>query len=224
MYIYNIRIFIHITTCIELFTYWADYMIFHQLNVNKIGNFLIFQGEKLVRVYPLSHFQPIVSEIQAFASPLVCYADLYPHQCLQQNAISNPCNTCDMRFQDKNAKRLEEQKCLSSWDQQKKNNGCQSRIKVGAFFGLQIVQLGKLLLHTAAVTTTPWIPPGDQAAIWASGNTLASNSCRMHLLVRRCFTAIYLYYLHDTQSTFHTITRNQLHDIHHFNHAWSSWS
>lgn len=90
---------------------------------------------------------------------------------------------------------------LASWDQQKKHNGCQSRIKVGAFFGLQIVQLGKLLLHTAAVTTTPWIPPGDQAAIWASGNTLASNSCRMHLLVRRCFTAIYLYYLHDTQST-----------------------
>ena len=139
-------------------------MIFHQLNVNKIGNFLIFQGEKLVRVYPLSHFQPIVSEIQAFASPLVCYADLYPHQCLQQNAISNPCNTCDMRFQDKTAKRLEEHKAVQLRST-KKHKGCQSRIKVGAFFGLQIVQLGKLLLHTAAVTTTPWIPPGDQAAI-----------------------------------------------------------
>lgn len=109
-------------------------MIFHQLNVNKIGNFLIFQGEKLVRVYPLSHFQPIVSEIQAFASPLVCYADLYPHQCLQQNAISNPCNTCDMRFQDKNAKRLEEQKCLSSWDQQKKTQRMSKSNQSWSFF------------------------------------------------------------------------------------------
>jgi len=69
-----------------------------------------------------------------------------------------------MRFQDKTAKRLEEHKAVQLRST-KKHNGCQSRIKDGAFSGLQIVQLGKLRLHIAAVTTTPWIPPGDQAAI-----------------------------------------------------------
>ena len=90
---------------------------------------------------------------------------------------------------------------LSSWDQQKNTTDVKVESKLELFLGCK-------LFSSESCFCTPLLSPprrGSPQVIKQPSEPQEihwhQNSCPMLLLVMHCFTAIYLYYLHETQST-----------------------